>query len=111
MCWIKLVSAITIIFFLSLTACSEEGYQITAPQNNINNDEIIGIWSLTEIQYPSSGNTITVLPENIGISMTIKFFDTKTGQMTKFENGSTSIDVFIWNILRSVVEIIDEDGD
>ena len=111
MCWIKLVSAITILSFLSLTSCSEEGNQITTPQNNINNDEIIGTWLLAKIQYPSGGNTITVLPENNGLSMTLKFFDTKTGQIIKFENGATNNEVFIWNILGSVVEIIDKDGD
>ena len=109
--WKKLVLVMAILTFLLLIACSEESNQITAPQNNINNDEIIGTWLLTEIQYPSGGNTITVLPENIGISMTLKFFDTKTGQMIKIENGSTNIDVFIWNNLGSVVEIIDDDGD
>ena len=107
----KIVPVITILIFLLLIACSKESDQISAPQNNINNDEIIGTWLLTEIQYPSGGNTITVLPENNGISMTLKFFDTKTGQMTKFENGSTIIDVFIWNMLGSIVEIVDEDGD
>ena len=99
-----------IFTFLLLIACSEESDQITTPQNNVNNDEIMGIWLLTEIQYPSGGNTITVLPENIGISMTLKFFDNKTGQLIKFENGSTDIDVFIWNNLGTVVEIIYENG-
>ncbi len=109
--WKKLVLVMAILTFLLLIACSEESDQITTPQNNVNNDEIIGTWLLTEIQYPSGGNTITVLPENIGISMTLKFFDTKTGQMIKIENGSTNIDVFIWNNLGPVVEIIDDDGD
>lgn len=107
----KIIPVITILIFLLLIACSKESDQISAPQNNINNDEIIGTWLLTEIQYPSGGNTITVLPENNGISMILKFFDNKTGQMTKFENGSTIIDVFIWNMLGSIVEIVDEDGD
>jgi len=106
----KLVLAMAIFTFLLLIACSEESDQITTPQNNVNNDEIMGIWLLTEIQYPSGGNTITVLPENIGISMTLKFFDNKTGQLIKFENGSTDIDVFIWNNLGTVVEIIYENG-
>ena len=106
----KLVLVMTIFTFLLLIACSEESDQITTPQNNINNDEIMGIWLLTEIQYPTGGNTITVLPENIGISMTLKFFDNKTGQLIKFENGSTDIDVFIWNNLGTVVEIIYENG-
>ena len=96
--------------FLLLNACSEESNQITAPQNNVNNDEIIGTWVLTEIQYPSGGNTITVLPGNIGISMTLKFFDNKTGQLIQIENGSTDIDVFIWNNLGPDVEIIYENG-
>ena len=111
MYWKKLAPVLASLTFLLLIACSEESDQIIVPQNNINNDEIIGTWLLTEIQYPSSGNTITVLPENNGISMTLKFFDTKTGQMIKFEKGSTNIDVFIWNNLGPVVEIIDEDGD
>ena len=106
----KLVLAMAIFTFLLLIACSEESDQITTPQNNINNDEIMGIWLLTEIQYPTGGNTITVLPENIVISMTLKFFDNKTGQLIKFENGSTDIDVFIWNNLGSDVEIIYENG-
>ena len=106
----KLVLAMAIFTFLLLIACSEESDQITTPQNNINNDEIMGIWLLTEIQYPTGGNTITVLPENIGISMTLKFFDNKTGQLIKFENGSTDIDVFIWNNFGTVVEIIYENG-
>jgi hypothetical protein len=42
--------------------------------------------------------------------MTIKFFDNKTGQLIKFENGSTDIDVFIWNNLGTVLEIIYENG-
>ena len=106
----KLVLAMAIFTFLLLIACSEESDQITTPQNNINNDEIIGTWLLTEIQYPSGENTITVLPENIGISMTLKFFDNKSGQLIKFENGSTDMDAFIWNNLGTVVEIIYENG-
>jgi hypothetical protein len=111
MYWKKLVLVMTNLTFLLHIACSEESDQITTPQNNVNNNEIIGTWILTEIQYQSGGNTITVLPENIGISMILKFFDTKTGQMIKIENGSTNIDVFIWNNLGQVIEIIDEDGD
>ena len=110
MYWKKLAPVLASLTFLLLIACSEESDQITTPQNNVNNDEIMGIWLLTEIQYPSGGNTITVLPENIGISMTLKFFDNKTGQLIKFENGSTDIDVFIWNNLGTVVEIIYENG-
>ena len=106
----KLVLVMTIFTFLLLIACSEKSNQITAPQNNVNNDEIMGTWLLTEIQYPSEGNTITVLPENIGISMTLKFFDNKSGQLIKFENGSTDMDAFIWNNLGTVVEIIYENG-
>ncbi|MGB5849517.1 MAG: hypothetical protein WBH40_13575 [Ignavibacteriaceae bacterium] len=106
----KLVSVIVILIFFLVIACTEKSVQITAPLNNINNDEIIGTWVLTKIRYQSGGNNITVLPEQNGISMTLKFFDTNTGQMTKFENGSTNIDVFIWNKLGSVVEIIDEDS-
>jgi len=106
----KLVLAMAIFTFFLLIACSEESNQITAPQNNVNNDEIMGTWLLTEIQYPSEGNTITVLPENIGISMTLKFFDNKSGQLIKFENGSTDMDAFIWNNLGTVVEIIYENG-
>ena len=106
----KLVLAMAIFTFLLLIACSEESDQFTTPQNNVNNDEIIGTWVLTEIQYPSGGNTITVLPENIGISMTLKFFDNKTGQLIKFENGSTNIDAFIWDNLGPDVEIIYENG-
>jgi hypothetical protein len=106
----KLVLVMAIFTFLLLIACSEESNQITAPQNNVNNDEIIGTWLLAEIQYPSGGNTITVLPENIGISMTLKFFDNKSGQLIKFENGSTDMDAFIWNNLGTVVEIIYENG-
>ena len=106
----KSVLVIASLTFLLLNACSEESNQITAPQNNVNNDEIIGTWVLTEIQYPSGGNTITVLPGNIGISMTLKFFDNKTGQLIKFENGSTNIDAFIWNNLGPDVEIIYENG-
>jgi hypothetical protein len=110
MYWEKSVLVIASLTFLLLIACSEESDQITTPQNNVNNNEIIGTWILTEIQYPSGGNTITVLPGNIGISMTIKFFDNKTGQLIQFENGSTDIDVFIWNNLGSDVEIIYENG-
>ncbi len=110
MYWEKSVLVIASLTFLLLIACSEESDQITTPQNNVNNNEIIGIWILTEIQYPSGGNTITVLPENIGISMTIKFFDNKTGQLIQFENGSTDIDAFIWNNLGPDVEIIYENG-
>ncbi len=106
----KLVLVMAIFTFLLLIACAEESNQITTPQNNVNNDEIMGTWFLTEIQYPSEGNTITVLPENIGISMTIKFFDNKTGQLIQFENGSTDIDVFIWNNLGTVLEIFYENG-
>ncbi len=106
----KSVLIIASLTFLLLNACSEESNQITAPQNNVNNDEIIGTWVLTEIQYPSGGNTITVLPGDIGISMTLKFFDNKTGQLIQIENGSTDIDVFIWNNLGSDVEIIYENG-
>ena len=106
----KSVLVIASLTFLLLNACSEESNQITAPQNNVNNDEIIGTWVLTEIQYPSGGNTITVLPGNIGISITLKFFDNKTGQLIQIENGSTDIDVFIWNNLGPDVEIIYENG-
>ncbi|MHA2278776.1 MAG: hypothetical protein ACXAC2_23605 [Candidatus Kariarchaeaceae archaeon] len=31
--------------------------------------------------------------------------------MAKFKKGATRIDIFMWNILGSVVELIDEDGD
>ena len=110
MYWEKSVLVIASLTFLLLIACSEESDQITTPQNNVNNNEIIGTWILTEIQYPSGGNTITVLPENIGISMTLKFFDNKMGQLIQFENGSTDIDAFIWNNLGTVVEIIYENG-
>ncbi len=106
----KSVLFMATLTFLLLNACSEESNQITAPPNNVNNDEIIGTWVLTEIQYPSGGNTITVLPGNIGISMTLKFFDNKTGQLIQIENGSTDIDVFIWNNLGSDVEIVYENG-
>lgn len=106
----KSVLIIASLTFLLLIACSEKSDQITTPQNNVSNDDIIGTWVLTEIQYPSGGNTITVLPENIGISMTLKFFDNKTGQLIQFENGSTNIDAFIWNNLGSDVEIIYENG-
>jgi hypothetical protein len=112
MCWHKLVSVLTIITFICLTACSEESDLTTTPQNNLNIDEeIIGTWLLKEIQYQSNGNTIKVLPGDFGISMTLKFFDNKTGQMINIEKGSTRIDIFKWNILGSVVEIVDEDGD
>ncbi len=110
MYWKKSVLVMAIFTFLLLIACSEESDQITAPQNNVNNDEIIGTWLLTEIRYPSGENTITVLPGNIGLSMTLKFFNNKTGQLIQFENGSTDIDVFIWNNLGTVVEIIYENG-
>ena len=110
MYWKKSVFFMASLTFLLLNACSEESNQITAPQNNVNNNEIIGTWVLTEIQYHSGGNTITVLPGNIGISMTLKFFDNKTGQLIQIENGSTDIDVFIWNNLGPDVEIIYENG-
>jgi hypothetical protein len=106
----KLVLAMAIFTFLLLIACSEESDQITTPQNNVSNDDIIGTWVLTEIQYPSGGNTITVLPGNIGISMTLKFFDNKTGQLIQFENGSTDIDAFIWNNFGTAIDIIYENG-
>jgi hypothetical protein len=106
----KLVLAMATLTFLLLIACSEESDQITTSPNNVNNDDIIGTWLLAEIQYPSGGNTITVLPENIGISMTLKFFDNKTGQLIQFENGSSDIDVFIWNNLGPDVEIVYENG-
>lgn len=107
----KLLLNIIAFILLIFTACSNEGNQITESQNNINNDDIIGTWLLKEIKYPTGENEITVLPENTGLSMTLKFFDTKTGQMIKMERGSTDIDDFSWNILGSVVEIIDDDGD
>jgi hypothetical protein len=112
MYWNKSVPALTIITFLFLIACSEESDLNTTPQNNLNNDEeLIGTWMLTEIQYPSDGNTIKVLPGEFGLSMTLKFFDNKKGQMINIEKGSTRIDSFIWNILGPVVEIFNEDGD
>ena len=106
----KSVLIMTSLTFLLLIACSKESDQLTTPQNNVSNDDIIGTWVLTEIQYPSGGNTITVLPENIGISITLKFFDNKTGQLIEFENGSTDIDVFIWNNFGTAIEIIYENG-
>ena len=106
----KSVLIMASLTFLLLIACSKESDQLTTPQNNVSNDDIIGTWVLTEIQYPSGGNTITVLPENIGISITLKFFDNKTGQLIEFENGSTDIDVFIWNNFGTAIEIIYENG-
>jgi hypothetical protein len=112
MCWIKLVPVLTIFTFLFLTACSEESDLIITPQNDISNEnKIIGTWLLTEIQYPSNGNTIKVLPGDFGISMTLKFFENKMGQMIRIEKGSTRVDVFTWNVLGPVVEVVDEDGD
>ena len=105
-----LLNIITFIF-LVIVACSDESDQITKSQDSISNEDIIGTWQLREIKYPSGENEITVLPENEGISMTLKFFDTKTGQMITIENGSTDIDNFTWNILGTVVEIIYDNGD
>jgi hypothetical protein len=102
---------IIIFIFLVFTSCTKESDQITESQNVINNNDIIGTWLLKEIKYPSGENEITVLPENTGISMTIKFFETKTGQMITIEKGSTHIDDFTWNILGGVIEVIDDDGD
>ena len=105
-----LLNIITFIFLI-IVACSDESDQITKSQDSISNEDIIGTWRLREIKYPSGENEITVLPENEGISMTLKFFDTKTGQMITIENGSTDIDNFTWNILGTVVEIIYDNGD
>ncbi|MEJ2506352.1 MAG: lipocalin family protein [Ignavibacteriaceae bacterium] len=105
-----LLNIITFIFLI-IVACSDESDQITKSQDSISNEDIIGTWQLREIKYPSGENEITVLPENEGISMTLKFFDTKTGQMITIENGSTDIDNFTWNILGTVVEIIYDNGD
>ena len=104
-----LLNIITFIFLI-IVACSDESDQITKSQDSISNEDIIGTWQLREIKYPSGENEITVLPENEGISMTLKFFDTKTGQMITIENGSTDIDNFTWNILGTVVEIIYNNG-
>ena len=104
-----LLNIITFIFLI-IVACSDESDQITKSQDSISNEDIIGTWQLREIKYPSGENEITVLPENEGISMTLKFFDTKTGQMITIENGSTDIDNFTWNILGTVVEIIYDNG-
>ena len=104
-----LLNIITFIFLI-IVACSDESDQITKSQDSISNEDIIGTWQLREIKYPSGENEITVLPENEGISMTLKFFDTKTGQMITIENGSTDIDNFRWNILGTVVEIIYDNG-
>ncbi|MCG6960464.1 hypothetical protein LJE82_11295, partial [bacterium BMS3Abin03] len=73
-----LLNIITFIF-LVIVACSDESDQITKSQDSISTEDIIGTWQLREIKYPSGENEITVLPENEGISMTLKFFDTKTG--------------------------------
>ena len=108
MWWNKIFTAIAILTFLLHAACSEESNQIATP---LNNDNLIGTWLLTEIKYPSNGNIIIVLPGDIGLSMTLKFFETKTGQMTKFEKGVTRIDIFMWNVLGPVVELVNGDGD
>ena len=101
---------IIILILLLIPACSKDSNQITESNNNINSNDIIGTWLLKEIKYPSGENEITVLPENEGISMTIKFFESKTGQMITSERGSTDIDDFTWNILGSVIEIIYNNG-
>lgn len=106
----KILFVIQILIFLFFSACSEKNDSVTSSQNILSYDEVIGTWLLVEINYPSNGNTVTVTPSNIGLSMTLKFFDTKSGQIISIENGSARVDDFYWNISGSVVEIIDDEG-
>ena len=81
-----------------LIACSDEVETINGPTDSISHDDIVGTWSLSEINYSQGDSLVVRYPEDDAISITFKFWMDNTGQILEFNKGVTDIHDFQWNV-------------
>jgi hypothetical protein len=99
---------ISIVGF-SLVTCSNEDGTITAPVTSIKSDDIVGTWSLFQIEYLKGDSTVIISPEEEAISITFKFWENKTGLLLEIEKGTTEIHNFQWNVIGATITFVWED--
>jgi hypothetical protein len=105
----KFIIASLAVFML--IACSNEDETINGPIDSISPDAIVGIWTLSEINYPQGDSLVIRYPEEDTISITFKFWKNKTGQMLQFEKGATDTENFHWNLSGNSIVFIWETGE
>jgi hypothetical protein len=104
------IIVISIIGF-SLVACSNEDGTIVSPATSIASDDVVGTWSLFQIEYPMDNSIVTISPEEAATIITFKFWGDKTGQLLQIEKGTISIHNFQWNVIGATITVIWENGE
>ena len=104
------VILVMVLGFL-LVNCSSEVENINGPANSISHDDIVGIWSLSEINYSQGDSLVVRYPEDDAISITFKFWKDNTGQMLQFQKGVTDIHDFQWNVRSNSIVLTWDKGE
>jgi hypothetical protein len=102
---------ITSLAVFMLIACSDEVETINGPAVSLSPDDIVGTWTLSEINYPEGDSLVIRYPEEDIISITFKFWENKTGQMLEFETGVTDIENFQWSVNGNSIVFMWENSD